>query len=131
MNLRWTKKRIEKLLALRSEGHSGAQIAKLMGDGVTKNSIIGKLNRLKAPTVSYVPLSPMPKPKSKPLPSFVQEPPAKTHTLLENLGPNQCRYPINKDHPFIFCGARKEEASSYCVYHQGIVYKPSERKRNG
>lgn len=45
----WTPERIEELTKLWTEGHSCSQIANMMGGGATRNSVIGKANRLKLP----------------------------------------------------------------------------------
>ena len=41
----WTDERVEKLQEMWAEGHSAAQIAKVLG-GVTRNAVIGKVHRL-------------------------------------------------------------------------------------
>ena len=45
----WTDERVELLKRLWSEGLSCSQIANVMGGGVTRNSVIGKVHRLKLP----------------------------------------------------------------------------------
>lgn len=45
----WTNQDEAKLKQLWADGHSASQIAQMMGMGLTKNSIIGKANRLKLP----------------------------------------------------------------------------------
>lgn len=42
----WTDERVEKLQEMWAEGHSAAQIAKVLGGGVTRNAVIGKVHRL-------------------------------------------------------------------------------------
>jgi len=42
----WTKERIELLKTYWSEGRSASQIAKLLGEGLTRNAVIGKAHRL-------------------------------------------------------------------------------------
>jgi len=42
----WTNKREEKLKELWKKGHSGSEIANMLG-GVTRNAVIGKAHRLK------------------------------------------------------------------------------------
>jgi GcrA cell cycle regulator len=41
----WTDERVQKLQEMWTEGHSAAQIAKVLG-GVTRNAVIGKVHRL-------------------------------------------------------------------------------------
>lgn len=43
----WTDERVELLKKLWMEGHSASQIAAELGDGVTRNAVIGKVHRLK------------------------------------------------------------------------------------
>ena len=43
----WTPEREEKLKQLWKKGHSGSQIARMLGDGATRNSVLGKSFRLK------------------------------------------------------------------------------------
>lgn len=45
----WSDERIERLRALWAEGLSCSQIAAELGGGATRNSVIGKANRLKLP----------------------------------------------------------------------------------
>ena len=48
--MRWTAEREEKLKQLWKKGHSGSQIARVLGDGATRNSVLGKAFRLKLQT---------------------------------------------------------------------------------
>jgi GcrA cell cycle regulator len=43
----WTEERVELLKKLWMEGLSASQIAAVLGDGVTRNAVIGKVHRLK------------------------------------------------------------------------------------
>jgi GcrA cell cycle regulator len=43
----WTEERVELLKKLWMEGFSASQIASELGDGVTRNAVIGKVHRLK------------------------------------------------------------------------------------
>lgn len=46
----WTEERVELAKKLWGEGKSASQIAGILGGGLTRNGVIGKLNRLKMPT---------------------------------------------------------------------------------
>ena len=46
-NFEWTQDAIDKILKLYKQGDSASQIAKALGHGLTRNAIIGKLNRLR------------------------------------------------------------------------------------
>ena len=43
----WTTEREEKLKQLWKKGHSGSEIARMLGNGATRNSVLGKAFRLK------------------------------------------------------------------------------------
>lgn len=61
----WTDERVEKLTDLWKAGLSCSLIAKELGGGATKNSVIGKVQRLKLPgrmTVNQLPRGPEPRP---------------------------------------------------------------------
>ena len=45
--MNWRTEREEKLKKLWKQGHSGSQIARMLGDGATRNSVLGKSFRLK------------------------------------------------------------------------------------
>jgi GcrA cell cycle regulator len=46
-NFEWTQESIDKILQMYKHGDSASQIAKALGNGLTRNAIIGKLNRLR------------------------------------------------------------------------------------
>lgn len=46
----WTDERVELLKKLWMDGHSASQIAGQLGEGVTRNAVIGKVHRLKLST---------------------------------------------------------------------------------
>ena len=48
--MKWTTEREEKLKQLWKKGHSGSQIANMLGEGATRNSVLGKAFRLKLET---------------------------------------------------------------------------------
>ena len=43
----WTPEKEQKLRQLWKKGHSGSEIASMLGDNTTRNSVIGKAHRLK------------------------------------------------------------------------------------
>ena len=43
----WTDERVSLLKQLWGEGKTAAEIAKVLGDGITRNAVIGKAHRLK------------------------------------------------------------------------------------
>lgn len=64
----WTEERVELLKKLWMEGLSASQIAAVLGDGVTRNAVIGKVHRLKL-SGRAKPASSTPRVRSTPRPS--------------------------------------------------------------
>lgn len=149
----WTDERVVQLRSLWADGLSCSQIAAAMGEGLTRNAVIGKIHRLGMGEKAH-PLrkARAPKPRREPvfisreekarrqairgvarligwdIPTFEPQPPAESlHVSLLDLGPNSCRYPEG-DGPFLFCGQPRMLGSSYCehchkVTHQSPVVK--------
>ena len=143
----WTAEREEKLKKLWKEGHSGSQIARILGDGATRNSVLGKAFRLKLETRAVSKKS-TPKADTKKNNSpeiktqklgrkakfrallldknFEQENPKK----LEELTNETCRWPIG--HPyeekFYFCGRKPMEKFPYCKLHVLYAFQPKNAK---
>ena len=46
----WTDDKIDKLQKLWGKGLTASQIAEKLGDGITRNAVIGKAHRLKLPS---------------------------------------------------------------------------------
>ena len=42
----WTEEKTEQLKKLWAEGHTASQISKMLGDGISRNAVIGKSHRL-------------------------------------------------------------------------------------
>ena len=61
----WTDERVELLKKLWLEGLSASQIAGVLGEGITRNAVIGKVHRLKL-TGRAKPASAAPRPRSAP-----------------------------------------------------------------
>ena len=64
----WTEERVELLKKLWLEGLSASQIAGVLGEGVTRNAVIGKVHRLKL-TGRAKPASSTPRARTTPRPS--------------------------------------------------------------
>ena len=83
---RWTLKTIATLARMTRAGANSAQIAAALGNGITRNAILGKIHRLRSkgtalPTSAATPaLKPKPKPKPKP------RLPARQHSLSYGFG---------------------------------------------
>ena len=142
----WTPEKEEKLKQLWKKGHSGSQIAMMLG-GTTRNAVIGKAHRLKleARTVSKKSekkLNPVkdnyPEVKKQKLgrkarfkallldKSFEPENPKQ----LEELTDETCRWPIG--HPyeekFYFCGRKSIDKFPYCKLHVLYAFQPKNAK---
>lgn len=149
--MQWSKTHVKTLTALWQKGLSASQIATQLGDGVTRNAVIGKIHRLglNARRISD--------------PKIVQLHVSDEHAdglsaggkallmdqLEEGLAPEEddrvpggcasivalshhsCRWPIGEPGApgFRFCGARKINGRSYCAVHMQRAYQPVRRKR--
>ena len=69
----WTEERVELLKKLWLEGLSASQIAAVLGDGVTRNAVIGKVHRLKL-TGRAKPANSTPRARSAPRAPGVRRP---------------------------------------------------------
>ena len=143
----WTAEREEKSKQLWKKGHSGSQIASMLGNGATRNSVLGKAFRLKlearavskksiqkantdkdsSPEIKTQKLGRKAKFKALLLDkNFEQENPKK----LEELTNETCRWPIG--HPyeekFYFCGRKPMEKFSYCELHVLYAFQPKNAK---
>ena len=142
----WTFEKEQKLRQLWKEGHSGSQIAVMLGN-TTRNAVIGKAHRLKleARTVSKKSetnankqKNNFPKAKTQKLgrkarfkallldKNFEQENPIK----LEELTDKTCRWPNNHPHEekFYFCGRKPMEKFPYCKLHVLYAFQPKNAK---
>jgi GcrA cell cycle regulator len=73
----WTEERVELLKKLWLEGLSASQIAAVLGDGVTRNAVIGKVHRLKL-SGRAKPANSAPRARTAPRASGVRRPSAST-----------------------------------------------------
>jgi len=142
----WTPKREEKLRELWKKGHSGSEIANILGD-TTRNAVIGKAHRLKldARSVSRKPIQKTNlekdnvaevknqklgrKAKFKALlldKNFEPENPTK----LENLTDKLCKWPLGEriEPAKFFCGRKSMEKFPYCKLHILYAFQPKNAK---
>ena len=71
----WTDERVETLKKLWMEGLSASQIAGALGEGVTRNAVIGKVHRLKlSARAKPANSTPRPRPAARPAPRRVASP---------------------------------------------------------
>ena len=116
--MNWTDQKINKLKKLWEQGMIATEIAKIFG--TSKNSIIGKANRLKCIPRKQGGIRRKQSqnvfkenPKITPIIEF------ENPTLLTNLTDNQCKFPLwkNSNEPQLFCGRMHWGKSSYCKMH--------------
>jgi GcrA cell cycle regulator len=147
----WTDERTAELKRLVDARLSASEIAKEMGGGLTRNSVIGRCYRLglelgKPKMVTRQPkATPKPLKPSKAARLFVGSwgayteiipghvPPTPVADLvplnipLADIGAFQCRW-VTSQEPALFCGHRTE-VGSWCPTHRAIVFTPRTEKR--
>ncbi len=132
MAVDWTDEKVEILTELWREGQSARQIAEVLGDGVTRNAVIGKANRLglSKPSKSSVTRKQR---KEERIKAKLMAPEGGATILT--LTSSTCRWPIGDpgDEDFRFCGGPANPSQPYCEYHAQLAYQTAtsrERKRN-
>ena len=145
--MRWTPEREERLKKLWKKGHSGSEIAGLLGDGATRNSVLGKAFRLnlEARSVSRRSTSKRNiekdnKSEAKPQKlgrkarfrallldkNFEPENPTK----IQDLTDSHCKWPLGEimEPASFFCGRKSLEKFSYCRLHILWAFTPKNAK---
>lgn len=134
----WTDERVSLLKQLWGEGKTAAEIAKVLGDGITRNAVIGKAHRLKLSS-RLSPIQQNAPKKQKPeniLPRIVKpmvkapEFKGKGVKLIE-LDARACRWPVGdpKEENFSFCGCDAIAGLPYCDEHCRVAYQVPTRTR--
>ncbi|MFQ5534447.1 MAG: GcrA family cell cycle regulator [Sphingomonadales bacterium] len=126
----WTDERIETLKKLWTDGKTASQIAAELGDGVSRNAVIGKAHRLGLASRP----SPLKTDGANPRPTVKKAAVAKTTrkvTLLD-LTERKCKWPIG--HPgeadFHFCGEKSTPGQPYCPPHAAEAYQAPAPRRD-
>ena len=152
----WTDDRIDLLKTHWQAGMTASQIAEALGEGVSRNAVIGKAHRLGLePRPSPVKVSeavisvvsavvaaaegvvaglvappPAPRPVRRPARVATSSKPART-TLLD-LSEKVCKWPIG--HPgevdFHFCGKPAQASFPYCSEHCAVAYQAQLPRRD-
>ena len=103
----WTDDVVARLTELWNQGKSASEISRALGNGITRNAVVGKAHRLGL--------------KSRPSP-IVRD----TSCSILELNDRMCKWPIG--HPgerdFHFCGRRSQPAMPYCDEHAEQAYQP-------
>ena len=143
----WTPEREEKLKQLWKKGHSGSQIARLLGDGATRNSVLGKAFRLKlqsrAVTKKTTPRTNTEKDNSPEIKAqklgrkekfkallISKNFPPEQPTILEDLNQDTCRYPLGEklEPAKFFCGRKPVDKYPYCELHMLYSFSKKDEK---
>jgi GcrA cell cycle regulator len=155
----WTDERISQLKAGWEGGMTASQIAEQLGEGVTRNAVIGKAHRLglearpspvkageEAAEAAPAPVvvaatAPAPRPAPVAPPPAAAKPaavkkPVRTgkaaRTTLLDLNEKICKWPIG--HPgeadFHFCGKGVQTGFPYCTEHCLVAYQAQLPRRD-
>ena len=152
----WTDARIEQLRQGWNQGLTATEIAKELGDGITRNAVIGKAHRLglkarpspvkggeatiaEVATASVATPAPAAAPVAAPRPAVVAPrkmrpvAPAKPlRTSLLDLSEKVCKWPIGHpgDADFHFCGKPSNAGFPYCNDHCLQAYQAQLPRRD-
>ena len=154
----WTDERIAQLKAGWEGGMTASQIAEQLGEGVTRNAVIGKAHRLglearpspvkggedavaAAPTPAPAPAVAAPPPAlPTALAPAAARPVAKkpvrggkaAKTTLLDLNEKICKWPIGHpgDADFHFCGKPSQAGFPYCTEHCLVAYQAQLPRRD-
>ena len=144
----WTEEREQRLRELWGKGYTASQIAEKLGEGTSRNAVIGKVHRLKLAARAASKQSKSPKKQvtttglNKQQEGYVSRKSRFKSLLLdknfevenpkklEELSDKNCRWPMG--HPdeenFYFCGRNPVEGFSYCKLHVLYAFQPKGQK---
>ncbi len=152
----WTDERVMLLKKLWVEGKTAAEIAKLIGGGVTRNAVIGKAHRMKlSGRISPIQENTRPETvshRSNATPKVAKQvvrvspreiiAPVQIPAIEENycfgvgvslveLKERMCRWPIGdpKEEGFKFCGGPSAEGLPYCDHHCRVAYQANTKSK--
>jgi GcrA cell cycle regulator len=135
----WTDERIEQLKSLWTDGLSASHIAKVMGGGVSRNAVIGKVHRLGlagralAPRTERIRVHSAARHSGRvhlPEPPIVEEDPIVledgSFATVLTINDRMCRWPIGdpSENAFHFCGRNPKHGSPYCDAHSRKAFQP-------
>ena len=144
----WTDERIAQLKTGWESGMTASQIAEQLGEGVTRNAVIGKAHRLGlearpspvkgaevevvtvavSPAVAPDAVKPAPRPAARPARAGAKA----ARTTLLDLNEKICKWPIG--HPgetdFHFCGKPSQASFPYCTEHCLQAYQAQLPRRD-
>jgi GcrA cell cycle regulator len=137
----WTDERVDKLRELFAQKLSPKEIAAKMGNGLTRNAILGKCHRLglkfeaklakpkRAKATRYATrwgaYSVETKPGELPPETVVDLSPL--NIPLADIRALQCRW-VSNEQPVLFCG-HSAPVGSWCPAHRAVVFKPPHHRQ--
>lgn len=130
----WTIENVDKARNLAASGLSAAMIADQMGDGFTRNAVVGIGHRKGFHFLGMNKKQGKPKPKPNRVTKALMQcesipsepdPPRQRLTFAE-LQANSCRYPHGDPQKpgFSFCGKNKIDGIPYCRQCAALCYEP-------
>ena len=145
--MKWSKLKEEKLRSLWKLGKSGSQIAQILGDGATRNSVLGKAFRLqlesrgttkRSTSKANTESDSTPEIKSQKLGRkakfkallLSKDFPPENPTKLEYLTQDTCRYPLGEklEPAKFFCGRKPVDKHVYCELHLLYCFSKKDEK---
>jgi len=134
MAIDWTPDRVKILMALWAEGIPTLEIGRRLG--VTKNSVVGKVHRLRLTKrqspINATPRSPrVAKPTQLIRMASLTVPPRGDMVKMEELTSGMCNWPEGEpgEDSLRFCGQPSVEGKHYCAGHCARAYVKSTRDR--
>lgn len=134
----WTDERVTLLKQLWGEGKTAAEIAKVLGDGITRNAVIGKAHRLKLSSrLSPIQQNTSKKVKTEPAAPRLVKPAVRLPEFrgkgvkMVDLDARSCRWPNGdpQEENFNFCGCEAIPGLPYCAEHSRVAYQIPTRTR--
>lgn len=155
----WNDALVSRLRELWTTSLSAAQIALDLGNGISRNAILGKAMRLKLPprlqSKSVAPTKPAAAMKKRPvplprraqsnsiaervaiaksepgLPQHLEEPAAGNGIKLNELNELNCHWPKGdpRESDFEFCGGAVIPGKPYCAYHCRVAFVPPQDRK--
>ena len=155
----WTDERVERLSKLWLEGRSASRIAAELGNGVSRNAVIGKIHRLglsgraaqpavedparekpkivkaeprvASPSVTAPVATPKPINGAVTLSASDVVIPLSDRVTIMELRETMCRWPLGDptSAEFRFCGCRAAGSMPYCAAHARVAFQPVADRR--
>lgn len=126
-------KLVEQLTALYEKRLSCSQIAHQLGRGISRNAVIGRLNRMGLRSIVAEPRKAPPPRASKLLPPFPEPPQLLPPLLIDGqkvtlmtLAADMCKWPISDSSgpDMHFCAHPPKANRPYCEFHCSVAFVP-------